>query len=130
MRGNQQALEDEFSILYDFLSDELPGHFNKGALRGDFCVNPNIDDEPVASMLMHVDQFNEEIPCVIQKFLSKLKFNWIVVGSFDIYDPISQDGIVTRSPSFLVDKSGSRGYLLKSELIKDWGSRLKPVGAP
>lgn len=129
MRSDQQTLEDEFSILYDFLSNELPSHFNKGALLGDFCVNPNVDDEPVASMLIHVDQFNGEIPFVIEKFLSKLKLGWVVVGSFDIYDPISEDGTITRSPSFSVDKNGGDGYLVKSDLIKDWGSRLKPAGA-
>lgn len=91
---------------------------------GDFCVNPNIDDEPFSSLLMNFDQFTDIVPAAIKRFLTTLNFDWLIIVSFNIKNPISEDGFVTRSPAFSVNKNGANGALDMKKLVAEWGDRL------
>jgi hypothetical protein len=122
--GKILTLEDEFLHLYRFLSREAPNYFVQSVGLGDFSVNPSIDDDPIASFLLNFDQFSELLPLAIQRYLRGLNFDWIVVASFNIKDPISEHGVITKSPNFIVKKNSISGFVNVDQLKKIWGNRL------
>lgn len=125
MKEFETSLEAEFDMLYAFLNTEIPKLFNfANVAEEDFAVNPHIDDDPVASFLMTYDMFNSEIPRAIQKCLKGLQHDWLVIGSFKISDPISADGVITKSPAFKVTKNQIDGSLDINELRSVWMDRL------
>jgi hypothetical protein len=125
MKPKTVPIEQEFDALYGYLSNAVPLLFNSNeAKEGCFAVNPNIDDEPVASFLMTCDEFNLRIPQAIQAFLRGLSHNWLVIGNFNIADPISIDGLVTKSPAFRVTKDQISGDTDMDALVYFWKDRL------
>lgn len=124
---NALTLEDEFLHLYRFLSSEAPNYFVQSVGVGDFSVNPSVDDDPIASFLLNFDQFSELLPLAIQRYLRGLNFEWMVIASFNIKAPISEDGVITKSPNFIVKKNSISGFVSIDELKKIWGDRLVPA---
>jgi hypothetical protein len=127
--NNAVSLEDEFLLLYRFLVAEVPKYFVESVGLGDYCVNPSVDDDPIASFLLNFDQFSDVIPFALKDYLNTLNFEWEVIASFNIKDPISEDGIITKSPNFVVTKSSIRGHVNMAELKQLWGERLIPAKA-
>jgi len=125
MTASNNSLGQEFDSVYTFLAHDMPLLFNSHkAIEGSFVVNPNIDDEPIASFLMTYDEFNLDVPQAIQGHLQGLSHDWLVIGSFNITDPISADGLVTKSPAFRVTKHHIIGDTDMNALAVIWRGRL------
>jgi len=119
--------EQEFDLLYSFLSNELPKLFNTPGMKpGRFGVSEEFDEgETIASFLIPYDAFNPKIPTAIQEFLCALQHDWVVCGSFDIHNPFNPDGTLNPSPRFTVTRKGAAGDLDVKLMQQRFGSSLR-----